>query len=47
MTSTQRGPLVIKVDPSPHLTVVERVTGVNLADIIARFCLEAGPKAQP
>lgn len=47
VTSTQRGPLVIKVDPSPHLTVVERVTGVNLADIIARFCLEAGPKAQP
>ena len=36
---TPKGPLVLCVDPSPHLKIIERVTNINVAELIAKFCL--------
>lgn len=38
---TDRGPLVMDVDPSPHLTIVAQVAEINVAALIAQYCAEA------
>lgn len=40
IADTDSGPVVLKIDPSPHLTVVEQVTGVDVAALIADYALE-------